>query len=184
MLRMLVMAALGIGGTAVVASTAMAVTAQPEACVVRAGDTRPLAATDDVRTRWEAFIASAATTGQATLVLTEQQATTAASAWAQRRALPVEDVRITFCPDGRIEASGTMTGLGAPLHGRLRGTLDTSGGSARVQVESLRVGALPETLATSLANSAVQSAQLDQVPMDRLRSVTVADGTLTLVGGR
>ena len=64
------------------------------------------------------------------------------------------------------------------------GTLDTSGGSARVRVESLRVGALPETLATSLANSAIESAQLDAVPLDGLRSVTVADGTLTLVGGR
>jgi hypothetical protein len=93
-------------------------------------------------------------------------------------------VRITFCPDGRVEAAGTMTGLGAPLHGRLRGTLDTSGGRARVLVESLRVGALPESLATQLANSAVQSAQLDRMPLDGLRSATVSDGTLTLVGGR
>lgn len=184
MLRMLVMAALGIGGTAAVASTAIAVTAQPEACVARAADTRTLAATDDLRTRWQGFIASAATTGQATLVVTEQQATATAVEWAQRRALPVEDVQITFCPDGRIEAAATMTGLGAPLHGRLRGTLDTSGGTARVQVESLRVGALPEALATSLANSAVQSAQLDRMPLDGLRSATVGDGTLTLVGGR
>lgn len=184
MLRMIVMAALGIGGTVAVASTAMAVTARPEACVTRTAETRTLAVPDDLRTRWEGFIASAATTGQATPVVTEQQATTAAIEWARRRALPVEDVQVTFCPDGRIEAAATMTSLGAPLHGRLRGTLDTSSGSARVQVESLRVGALPEALATSFANSAVQSAQLDQVPLDGLQSVTVGDGTLTLVGGR
>ena len=184
MLKLLVMAALGIGGTAAVASTAVAVTAQPAACVARGSDTLPLAASDDLRARWEAFVASTAATGQATLVVTEQQATAKAAEWAARRQLPVENVRITFCPGGRIEASGTLTSLGAPLHGRLRGTLDTSGGSARVRVESLRVGALPETLATSLANSAIESAQLDAVPLDGLRSVTVADGTLTLVGGR
>ena len=133
---------------------------------------------------WDAFVAAAASTGQATLVVTEQQETAKAVEWARARALPVEDVRITFRPDGRIEAAATMTGLGAPLHGRLRATLDTNGGHARALVESLRVGGLPETLATSLANSAVQSAQLDQVPLDGLSSVTVADGTLTLVGGR
>lgn len=183
MLRMLLLAALGLGGTAAVASTALAVTAQPEACVARSVTPRAAAAAD-LMAGWQTFVASAAATGQATFVVTEEQATAKAAEWAQQRQLPVQDVRVTFCPDGRIEAAATMTGLGAPLHGRLRGTLETSGGSARVQIESLRVGALPEALATSLANSAVQSAQLEAIPLEGLQRVTVADGTLTLMGGR
>lgn len=182
MLKTIALGVIGIGVGAVLAGGAAAFMGTPSACVSRA--VLPSAAAGrQLSTNWDAFKQQAAR-GSATLVVTEEQATSKAADWLKQQDAPLRDVQIYFCPDGRADVSATLTSFGAPVRMVISGGLDVSGGEPRVRIDAVRVGSLPGALGASLANSAISAANVRSLPLQGLKAVQFTDGKVTLTGGR
>lgn len=181
MLRTFMLATAGIVTGAIVLGTGAALLGTPAACVSRA--VLPTAAVgQQLATNWEAFKQQAAR-GPASLVVTEEQATSGAADWARQTGGVISDVRVYFCPDGQAEAAARITYLGRDLDIVAGGTLDVSGQQAAVRITSVRVGNLPGGVGAAIANAALSATTMPALPMAGITGVQFTDGKATITGG-
>jgi hypothetical protein len=90
---------------------------------------------------------TAAAVAPTEIAVTEQAANALAVEWVERKDLQLSGVAVHFCADGVAEATGAVSVLGRDVPVVLRGTLDVSGGIARIEVDSARAGSLPDVIA-------------------------------------
>jgi hypothetical protein len=172
--------AAAVGGIIVIG--VMVFTGSPAACVDREVPVSA-AASQELRSAWNAFGAQAAR-GPASITITETQATSRGVDYVEEKDAPVEDLQVYFCPGGYGEASGRISVLGAKAKVIVRGTLDLSGPSPRIQIDSVRAGNLPSFIAKPAVDLILNTGDLRTLDIDEhLTGIQFGDGTANVQGG-
>jgi hypothetical protein len=167
---------------AVVIGTVLVLTGNPSACVDRQV---PVSAAESQRLKaeWDQFSA-ASRQGNATILITESEATSRGVEYVDEKDAPVEDLQVYFCPGGYAEASGKVKAVGISAKVIVRGTLDLSGDQPQIQVDEIRAGNLPSAVAKPAVNFVLDRADFKTLDLDEhLTSISYADGTATVAGG-
>jgi hypothetical protein len=165
-----------------VVGAVLAVTGTPEACVDREVPSSPIE-TIGLVANWAAFEAQASR-GEATIDVTEAQATSIGTQYIEEKDVPVEDLQVFFCPDGTAEAAGKVSALGISANVVVRGTLDLSGAKPQIQIDEIKAGNLPSSASTSLVNFVLERKDFRTLDIEpRLLEIDYADGTATIRGG-
>jgi hypothetical protein len=144
MFRFLLMI-LGLIFIAVLVGGTLAFTGEPAACVNRTV-TPSTDASAALRAAWADFGRRAAA-NRDSLEVTEEQATSRAVQYLDEHDVPVEGLQIYFCPDGHAEAVGEIDVAGLKSKVVVEGTLDLSGSDPTIQIDEIRAGNLPNSVA-------------------------------------
>jgi hypothetical protein len=166
----------------VIIAAALAFTGEPDACVDRVS-APSAAAADGLDTAWRAFKQRAAS-GQATIQITELQATSRGVEYVEEKDVPVDELQVYFCPDGTAEAAGKVSIAGLKSKVVVAGTLDLSGKEPRIQIDSLRAGSLPSAVAKPVIDLILNTGDFRTLRVGvKLLSIRFADGSATVAGG-
>ncbi len=172
-----VVAGAGIAGLSLLAAILM-FTGDPAPCTERRSVASNASATA-VATRWVAFRAAAP---GATLEITEQEATSQAVSYLGSKDVPIRDLQMFFCADGKAEAKGKVEFLGRDVNVLFRGTLDVSGGQNRIVIDSVKAGNLPSAVGEQIVEQLLDRNDARNVPLGvTLASSSSSDGKHRLV---
>jgi hypothetical protein len=178
----LIIAGIAAAIGAIIMIGALVFTGSPAACVDRAVPVSA-AASQELRAAWRAFGAQAAQ-GPASISITETQATSRGVEYVEEKDAPVEELQVYFCPGGYAEASGRISVLGAKTKVVVRGTLDLSGSSPRIQIDSVRAGNLPSFIAKPAVDLVLNTGDLRTLDLDEhLTGIQFSDGIAHVQGG-
>ena len=170
-----------------VTATALAgflvLTGAPQSCIDRSVSPAP-PPNDALQANWN-DVASRVGAGEAVaLSLTEEQATTLAQDHLRDKDVPIEDLRVMFCPDGTTEAFGKVTIAGISSDVLVKGVLDTERDRPRVEIESIKAGNLPSFVAERLLNMVWEGEEARTIPIElSIYSMEVSDGEAIVVVG-
>lgn len=161
----------------VMAASALMFTGNPAPCVNRTS-TPSSAAAESLQSKWDAFKAA---NGGTNVQFSELEVTSRAVAYLQQRDVPVSNLQVYFCPDGKAQAKGQVSVLGRTANVLLTGHLDVSGGQNVVVIDSVQAGNLPSFLGTTVVNQVIDRNNVRNLPLGlTLTSATNADGSTRL----
>jgi hypothetical protein len=167
----------GLGAVLVILAGVLIATGDPSACVDRRS-AASAGALQSLSEKWTVF--KAARPGSS-VNFTEQETTSRGVAYLQERDVPIKDLQVYFCADGKAEAKGRVTVLGRDVSVLLRGSLDVSGGQNRVVIDSVQAGNLPSWIGTSIINRLLDRNDVRTLPLGvTLTSSVSTDGLHTL----
>jgi len=109
---------IGLGGGLIILIGILIATGDPAACVDRRS-TVSQSAVDALQLKWDTF--KAAGPG-ASVQFTEAEVTSRGVAYLDERDVPIKDLQVYFCPDGKAEAKGKVNVLGRDVSVLARGT--------------------------------------------------------------
>jgi hypothetical protein len=128
---------------AVVVGGLLVVTGSPDTCSDREVPVSEVIAAE-LDERWDQFstdIAAAA----ASIDITESEATSRARQYIEDEDVPMEDLRVYFCNDGKGQLAGKVKTIGVDFV--VTGHLDLSGEHPVVELDSIDVGNMPDFVA-------------------------------------
>lgn len=162
-------------GALVILIGALILTGDPSPCVSRTSVPNSGAAVA-LQQKWDAFKVAAA---PATVQFTEQEVTSRGVAYLDERDVPISNLQVYFCPDGKAEAKGTASLLGRDVNILVRGSLDV--GNNEIVVDSVQAGNLPSLISTPLVNRILDRNNVRSLSLGvTLASSTSTDGIHTL----
>lgn len=170
-----------------VTATALAgflvLTGAPQPCVDRAVTPAP-PPNEALQANWN-DVASRVGAGEAVaLSLTEEQATRLAQDHLRDKDVPIENLRVMFCPDGTTEAFGKVTVAGLSSDVLVKGVLDTERDQPQVDIESIKAGNLPSFVAEHMLDMVWEGEEARTIPIDlSIYSMEVTDGEAVVVVG-
>lgn len=168
---------IGFGAGMVVLIGVLIATGDPKACA----DRRSVVSSDAVASlqlKWDQF--KAAGPGSS-VQFTEAEVTSRGVQYLDEKDVPIKDLQVYFCPDGKAEAKGFVTILGRDINILLRGSLDVSGGQNTIVVDSVEAGNLPPFIGTTIVNQVIDRNNVRDLPLGvTLTSSVSEDGTHTL----
>lgn len=168
---------MGLGAGLATLAGILIATGDPAACVDRKS-TASASAVESLMGKWNAFKAAAPGSSAA---FTEQEATSRGVGYLQERDVPIKNLQVYFCADGKAEAKGRVSVLGRDVSVLLRGTLDVSGGQNRIVIDSVQAGNLPSWIGTPVINQLIDRNDVRTLPLGvALTSSASADGVHTL----
>ncbi len=162
-------------GALVILIGALILTGDPSPCVSRTSVPSSGAAAA-LQQKWDAFKVAAA---PATVQFTEQEVTSRGVSYVDERDVPISNLQVYFCPDGKAEAKGTASLLGRDVHILVRGSLDVA--NNEIVVDSVQAGNLPSFISTPLVNQILDRNNVRSLSLGvALTSSTSTDGAHTL----
>jgi hypothetical protein len=184
-IRVVVILVIGAVGAAVgglVVGGVLIFTGSPSACVDRVVPISR-AESESLKREWDAFAAQSRR-AQATITISEAQATSRGVEYIEEKDVPVEDLQVYFCPAGYGEASGKIKVLGLTTKVVVRGTLDLSGDKPRIQIDSVRAGNLPSAVAKPAVDLILDTGNFRTLDIDEhLLRIEYGDGIARVTGG-
>lgn len=167
----------GLGIIVVIVAAALVLTGDPQPCAPRASVVSAAAA-DAANAKWIAFRDTAPST---TATFTEAEATSRGTQYVSERDVPLRNLQVYFCADGRAEAKGVTSYAGRDVNIVLRGHLDVAGGRNRIVLDSARAGNLPAAVGTRLATVILDRNGARNLPLGiTIASSVSTDGLHTL----
>jgi hypothetical protein len=167
----------GFGVVIAILVLVLLLTGDPKPCVNRTSVVTTAAA-QAADAKWEAFKAAKA---GAAVAFNEQEATSRGTAYADERGVPMRNLQVYFCPDGRAEARGKVSFLGRDISILIRGHLDVTDGRNRIEVDSVKAGNLPSQIGTRIADELLNRNNARDLPLEiTLKSSVTTDGSHTL----
>jgi hypothetical protein len=161
---------------AIALATYLLLTASPQPCVDRALNPGP-DARGVLETNWLELARRVAEGEEFQLAVSEDQATAIARAYLETRDLPVDGLRVYFCPNGLAEATGSVSVLGLESDFAVGGTLDVSGARPRVEIKSVRAGSFPNFIAKPIVDWLLKDKEVIDLPLaERITAVEIRDG--------
>ncbi len=151
----------GAGAGLAILAGILVATGDPKPCVDRKS-TPSGAAAQSMQTRWDAF--KLAPPG-ASISLTEEEVTSRAIDYVNERDVPIKDLQVYFCPDGKAEAKGTANYLGRDINILFRGSLDVSGGKNTIVVDSVDAGNLPSVIGKQIVDQLLNRNNVRDLPL-------------------
>jgi hypothetical protein len=168
---------IGLGGGLVILIGILIATGDPAACVDRRSPVSQ-AAVDSLQLKWDTFKAAGP---PASVQFTEAEVTSRGVVYLEERDVPIKDLQVYFCPDGKAEAKGKVKVLSRDVSVLIRGTLDVSGGQNRIVVDELKAGNLPPWIGTAIVNQVIDRNSVRDLPLGvTLTSSVSTDGGHTL----
>ena len=142
---------IGLGGGIIILIGILIATGDPAACVDRRSAVSQ-SAVDSLQLKWDTFKAAGS---PASVQFTEAEVTSRGVAYLDERDVPIKDLQVYFCPDGKAEAKGKVNVLSRDVSVLIRGTLDAAGVSLaaiqalneRLQQKDAELSRLNERLA-------------------------------------
>jgi len=170
-----------------VTATALAgflvLTGAPKPCIDRAMTPAP-PPNAALQANWEDLVARVGAGEAVALSVTEEQATMLALGHLEDKDVPIEDLRIVFCPDGTTEAFGKVTAGGLGSDVLVKGRLDVEGERPRVQIDSIKAGNLPNFVAQGLLDVLWEDEEARTLPVTlNILSMDVNSGEAIVVVG-
>jgi len=96
----------------------------------------------------------------------------------------VDDLQVYFCPSGVAEASGKIKVAGLKSKVVVRGTLDLSGAKPKIQIDEVRAGNLPSSIAKPAVDAILNTGNFRTLDLnEKLISIQYTDGKATITGG-
>ena len=168
---------IGLGGGIIILIGILIATGDPAACVDRRSAVSQ-SAVDSLQLKWDTFKAAGS---PASVQFTEAEVTSRGVAYLDERDVPIKDLQVYFCPDGKAEAKGKVNVLSRDVSVLIRGTLDVSGGQNRIIVDELKAGNLPPWIGTAIVNQVIDRNSVRDLPLGvTLSSSVSSDGVHTL----
>jgi hypothetical protein len=168
---------IGLGGGLIILIGILIATGDPAACVDRRS-TVSQSAVDALQLKWDTFKAGGS---PASVQFTEAEVTSRGVAYLDERDVPIKDLQVYFCPDGKAEAKGKVNVLGRDVSVLARGHLDVSGGQNRIVIDELKAGNLPPWISTAVVNQVIDRNNVRDLPLGiTLTSSVSSDGVHTL----
>jgi hypothetical protein len=159
------------------------VTGSPGTCTDR--DIVPPPSTDIAALlddRWDLFSQTSAAK-QTNIQITESEATSRGRQYVDDEDVPIEDLRVYFCGDGKGQLAGKVAAIGLDVDFVVTGHLDTEGPQPVVELDSIDVGNLPgfisDTVFDLLLNDDARTLDLDE----NLLGSEIQDGLINISGG-
>jgi hypothetical protein len=138
----------------------------PQPCVDRSAQPAPSDASD-LLADWLNAIEAVSNGDSAKLTINEEQASIIGQGYLDSRDVPVDDLRVYFCPDGTAEATGRVStgflGLGSNI--LVKGTLETDGPTNRLDIDEVHVGQFPDFLASRVYDLLVDENDIRNLPL-------------------
>jgi hypothetical protein len=113
------------------------------------------------------------------LSVSEDQATVIGQDYLDSKDVPVDDLRVYFCPDGTAEATGKVRAgiLGLKSNVLVKGTLDVDGDQPRLIFDKVYVGEFPDFLARPAFELFVDEDDVRNIPLvDNITAIEYHDG--------
>ena len=158
------------------------VTGAPKTCSDREIAPISAAVAAELDERWDQFsidIATAATS----IDITESEATSRARQYIEDRDVPLDDLSVYFCGDGKGQLAGKVEALGIDAGFVVTGHLDLTGARPVVQLDSLHAGNLPGFISDAvfdfLLDDDARTLELDE----NLLGSEISDGLIIISGG-
>jgi hypothetical protein len=158
------------------------VTGAPKTCSDREIAPVSAAVAAQLDERWDQFsmdIAAAATS----IDITESEATSRARLYIEDRDLPLENLSVYFCGDGKGQLTGKVEALGIDADFVVTGHLDLSSARPVVALDSIEIGNLPGFVSDAafdlLLDEDERTLELDE----NLLGSKISDGLIIISGG-
>ena len=157
----------------------------PQPCVDRSIQPAP-EADEELQANWLTVLDGVSRGERVQLSVTEEQASILGQGYLDARDVPVDDLRVYFCPDGTAEATGRVStgilGLGSNV--LVKGTVDVEGGRNRVDLDEVLVGEFPDFLARRVYDLLVNEDGLRDLPITQhLEAIEYRDGEAIVTVG-
>ena len=170
-----------------VTATALAgflvLTGAPNPCIDRTMTPSP-PPNEALQANWDGAIARVSAGEAVALSVTEEQATTLAAGHLGDKDVPIEGLRIVFCPDGSTEAFGKVTLAGLSSDVLVKGRLDLEADRPQVQIDSIKAGNLPSAVAEGLLDALWEGEEARTLPVTlNILSMDVNSGEAIVVVG-
>jgi len=138
----------------------------PQPCVDRSTQPAPSDASD-LLANWLDAIDAVSSGDSAELTVNEEQASILGQGYLDSRDVPVDDLRVYFCPDGTAEATGRISTGFLGLHSNVlvKGTLETDGPTNRLDIDEVHVGQFPDFLASRVYDLLVDEDDIRNLPL-------------------
>ena len=171
-----------LGGAALVAGVALIgfliFKGSPRPCVDRIVSQSPVAL-GQLATDWARVLR-----GETTITVNEEEATSYGADYLRLKDVPVDDLRLHFCPDGTPEATARVKAAGLKANVLVRGKLDVGGPQPKIVIEDVRAGSLPGWLSKPLVDLIVREQKFVTLDVPgRITSVRYTDGAAIVVAG-
>lgn len=163
-------------------SVFLIVTGSPGTCTDREIDPISSAVAAQLDARWDVF-SQTSETQQASIQVSEAEATSRGRQYVDDEDVPVDDLRIYFCGDGKGQIAGKVAAIGIDVDFVVTGHLDVGGPKPVVQLDSVDIGNMPGFVADKvldiLLNDDARTLELDE----NLRGSEISDGLIVISGG-
>ena len=148
----------------------------PSPCADRSVDPAP-ASTGELQSNW-LDVGSQVVSGQTVqLQVNEDEATIIAAGYLDAKHVPVDKLRIYFCPDGTAEATGKVGVLGVDSNVLIKGRLDVGGPAPVIEIDEVQAGSFPSFLAKHVVNMLVDQHDARTLPLvERISAIEYHDG--------
>lgn len=131
--------------------------------------------------RWDQFSLDILSAGTS-ISISESEATSRGRQYVDDEDVPVDNLRVYFCSDGRGQVAGEVEALGIDVDFVITGRLDVSGPEPVVELESVNVGNLPEFVGDAvldvLLDDGARTLELDE----NLAGSEISDGVIVVTG--
>lgn len=167
----------GVVVISIIVAAALVLTGDPRPCAPRTSAVSAAAA-GAANAKWVAFRDAAPGT---VVTFSEAEATSRGVEYVAERDVPLRNLQVYFCADGRAEAKGITSYAGRDINILLRGHLDVTGGRNRIVLDSARAGNLPAAVGTRIASEILDRNGARNLPLGiTIASSVSTDGVHTL----
>lgn len=160
----------------------LVVTGSPHTCSDHEIEPVSAAVAAQLDERWGQFSAEIATAASS-IDITESEATSRARQYIEDEDVPLDDLNVYFCGDGKGQLSGQVEALGIDADFVVSGHLKISGGRPMVEFDSIDVGNLPGFVSDAvfdlLLDDDARTLELDE----NLLGSEISDGLISISGG-
>lgn len=159
------------------------VTGSPSTCATSGWSAFPDAAlAAQLDARWALFSAESMV-APASIEISDAEATARGRQYVEDEDIPIDDLRILFCGDGKGQIAGKVAAIGIDVDFVVTGHLDVSGARPVVALDSVDVGNMPGFVADKvldiLLNNDKRTLELDE----NLSGSSISDGQIVISGG-
>jgi hypothetical protein len=158
------------------------VTGSPSTCSDREIAPISAAVAAELDERWDQF-SLASLAGATSIQVTESEATSRGRLYVEEEDVPVDNLRVYFCDDGKGQLAGQVEALGIDVDFVVTAHLDISGAEPVVELDSIDIGNLPgfvaDTVLGILLNDDARTLELDE----NLLGSEISDGLIVISGG-
>jgi hypothetical protein len=172
--------------TLIAAGAFFAFTGTPSPCVDRELNPAP-GANQQLQANWLRAIDGISAGERVTLSVTEGQASSIGDGYLDNKGVPVEDLRVYFCPGGEgAQATGKVGLLGIGANVLVEGRLDVTGERPRVELDHVRAGRIPGFISRPLLDLLVDRDDvLTLSALENVSAIEYLDGeALVTIGPR